>query len=187
LSYTICDLDRDNLGDFSITDIINDGENVISNIMEYDLSIHRNETEALAYTNRIATPILTTGTTTLYARVTYVVGSDGCFITYPIPLTVASPEFPAILNLVQCDVDEANSVDGITSMDIEQVFENTGGTSIFYYETIADRTANNPIANPSNYTNTTPFNSVIYYRAESDNCESLGEISIEVNPYTGLR
>ncbi|MFK7813979.1 MAG: T9SS type B sorting domain-containing protein [Maribacter sp.] len=181
LNYTVCDINRDGQGDFAVSDIRTDGENAINNIMEFEWSLHSNETSAIAGSNPIAAPELNSPSTTVYARVSSNLIAD-CFITYPISLTVTTPEFPASIPLVQCDVDESNSLDGITMMDLEQAFPNPQGSNIFYYETVADRDTNNPILNPENYRNTTPFNAVIYYRATSGNCESLGEINIEINP-----
>lgn len=184
LEYTICDIDRDGLGDFPLTNIIGDGETAIENIMEFQLSLHPSEMEAMANSNQITAAVLSTANTTIYARVTSTIVAD-CFITYSIPLTVSTPEFAAMLSLVQCDIDVANSLDGITQMDLTQAFADTQGTTISYFETPAERTTDNPIINPSNYINTSsPFNTVVYYRAASSNCESLGEIAIEVNPTT---
>jgi len=181
LSYTVCDTDRDGQGDFNIPEIVLDGENAFSNIMEYILSLHPTETDALSNTNRITATSWSAANTTIYARVNSAILSD-CFITYPISLSVNSPEFPASIPLVQCDVDLENSIDGLTRLNLEQAILDTQNANISYYETTNDRDMDNPITNPSNYINTTPFNQVIYYRAITNNCESLGEILLEVNP-----
>ncbi len=181
LSYTVCDVNRDGQGEFSVADIIADGENAID-ILEFELSLHSNEAEATANSNRITGPILSSANTTIYARVSSNLLTN-CFITYPVSLIVTAPQFPAVLSLVQCDIDQGNSLDGITQMDLQQAFSNIQSTTdISYYETATERTANNPITDPANYTNITPFNAVVYYRTVSKNCESLGEIAIEVNP-----
>lgn len=183
LSYTVCDTDRNGQADFTVSDIISDGQNAISNGMEFGLSLHPSAAEAMANSNRIAGPVLSSASTTIYARVSSIVLTN-CFITYPIVLTITTPKFPATINLVQCDVDQTNSLDGITRMNLEQAILNSQGANISYYETVADRAADNPIANPRDYSNSTPFNAVVYYRAEANNCESLGELLIEVNPTT---
>jgi len=183
LSYTVCDTDRDGQSDFSTLDIISDGENAIGNNLEFELSLHSSELEALANTNQITTPVLNAATVTIYARVSSTI-LPNCYITYPISLIATTPEFPATISLVQCDVDQNNSLDGITRMDLEQAFPNTLDAEIFYYESIADRNANNAIVNPKDYSNIIPFNTTVYYRAVSSNCENLGEIAIDINPTT---
>ncbi|WP_171037092.1 T9SS type B sorting domain-containing protein [Maribacter algarum] len=183
LSYTSCDVDRDGQADFDTTEITTDGENTIANPMEFQFSLHSSEAEATANSNPILGPTLSSASATIYARVSSSILSS-CFITYPISLNLTTPEFAANLSLVQCDVDQDNSSDGITKLDLEQVFQNNPDVTVYYYETVADRTTDNPIANPNSYSNTTAFNAIVYYRAESNNCESLGEIAIEVNPTT---
>lgn len=183
LSYAICDTDRDGKVDFSVNDIILDAENAIGNSSAYELTLHPNENAAIANSGQIINPIFSSASTTIYARVTSNLSSD-CYITYPISLNLNSSEFPATVNLVQCDVDQDNSTDGITKMDLNQSFPNADTTSISYYETEADRTADNSIVNPNIYTNTTPFNATIFYKIDDNDCDSLGKIAIEVNPTT---
>ncbi|WP_405409988.1 T9SS type B sorting domain-containing protein [Maribacter sp. Asnod1-A12] len=181
LSYDTCDTDNDAQAEFSIVEITTDAENAIQNNLDYELSLYRNENEATTGSNAITNTILTTISTTIYARVTPIMNTT-CYITYPITLTVTPSEFPASIDLVQCDIDETNSLDGITELDLRQSFPDVAESNIFFYETIADRTANNNITDPNSYTNTTAFNQTIFYKIISEDCENIGEISIQVNP-----
>jgi len=183
LSYDICDTNRDGKGDFSIIDITQDTQNAIPNGSAYLLGLYPDENMAESGVNEITNPIFTTTSTTIYARVSSNTNGN-CYITYPISLTVTTSVHPAIVNLIQCDIDKDNSLDGITQINLNQSFPNLDTNSITYYETDADRKANNPILNPNNYINTTPFNTTIYYQIANSDCESLGEIAIEVKPTT---
>ncbi|MDB2606403.1 T9SS type B sorting domain-containing protein [Zobellia sp.] len=183
LGYSTCDEDGDGQADFSVDDISIDAENAISNSAAYDLTLHPNENAAITNTAQIIGTVFSSASTTIYARVS-ATSNNFCYITYPISLTVNSSSLPASADLIQCDIDEDNSLDGITNMDLNQSFPNLDPTSITYYETDADRIANNPIWNPNNYINTTPFNTTVYYRIANSDCDSLGEIAIEVKPTT---
>ncbi|CAM3557846.1 T9SS type B sorting domain-containing protein [Zobellia roscoffensis] len=183
LEYTTCDEDGGGQADFSINDISTDAENAISNSSAYGLTLHPNETAAIANTGQITGTVFTSASTTIYARVN-ATSNSSCYITYPISLTVNSSSFPTSVDLIQCDIDQDNSLDGITQINLSQSFPNLDPTSITYYETDADRTANNPILSPNIYINTTPFNTTIYYKIANSDCDSLGEIAIEVKPTT---
>ncbi|WP_299320309.1 T9SS type B sorting domain-containing protein [uncultured Maribacter sp.] len=180
LSYSNCDTDNNDQADFSIVEITKDAENAIQNNSDYEVSLHLNENEAMAGTNAITNPIFNTESIIIYARVTPIINTI-CYITYPITLTVNPSEFPANVDLIQCDIDE-NSLDGITSIDLGQSFPEVDDTAIFYYETEADRSVNNTITNPEYYTNTAPFNHIVYFKIISGQCENLGQITINVNP-----
>ncbi|WP_051941733.1 T9SS type B sorting domain-containing protein [Maribacter forsetii] len=180
LSYSTCDTDNDARAEFSILEITSDAESAIQHNLEFNLSLHLSENEAMAGTNAITNPLLTTESTTIYARVISTLNTN-CFITYPITLTVNPSEFPAILDLIQCDIDE-NSSDGFTSINLNQSFPEVDHSTISYYESEANRTSNNAIESPANYTNTLPFNQTIYYKITTVQCENFGEIAIEINP-----
>ncbi|WP_411031438.1 T9SS type B sorting domain-containing protein [Spongiimicrobium sp. 3-5] len=85
------------------------------------------------------------------------------------------------LTLLQCDVDVNDPSDGITQLNLEQVFFND--YDFKFYETILDRDNDIPITNPVGYTNTQPFNQTIYYKV-TDNlgCENFGILELQVAP-----
>ena len=91
------------------------------------------------------------------------------------PLPDAPPLF-----LAQCDVDTNNAIDGITIFNLEQAIFDSSYTFSFY-ESLADVNADNPIANPIGYTNTTPFNQTIHYKiTDALGCENFGELELEI-------
>ncbi len=180
LSYTLCDSDRNGREPFSIPLILEDIENSMRDISEFTISLHPTEVDANADSRRLTGAVFETATNQIYARVSSNRIVD-CTITYPVQLIMLPDPFPQIVNLVQCDVDEDNSLDGITRINLEQSFPELTDAQVFYYETIADRDADNPIVNPQDYTNRTAFNETVYYRIVSDICESRGEIAIAVN------
>lgn len=183
LNYTECDSDRNSTEVFSLSKIIADIENSIGDISSFDISLHRNELAANSNTNALPVADLTMVSDVISARISSNMLVN-CFITYPIHLNVIEDPYPASINLVQCDIDEDNSLDGITRMDLTQAFSGVTGVEITYYESLASRVANNPIVKPNDYTNRIPFHDTVYYRIVSDICESTGEIVLEVNPTT---
>ena len=183
IDYVQCDGNRDNLGEFSIVDIITDIENSLEDSNNFQVLLYMNESNAIANSNPLIEPIITVPTSNVYARIS-LVNTTECFITFPIFLEVTTPEYPATLNLIQCDTEQENSIDGLTSVDLEQAFPFTSDSKILFYETYAQRDSDIPIENPNDYLVTTTFNTVIFYKILSDNCESLGELTISVNATT---
>ncbi|WP_350290775.1 T9SS type B sorting domain-containing protein [uncultured Croceitalea sp.] len=90
------------------------------------------------------------------------------------------PETPRA-TLSQCDLDETNSEDGITTFNLEQIV--IDDDTYFFYETFTDAENDNFIQQPVGYTNITPFNTTIYYKKVNEyDCESIGELNLEVIP-----
>ncbi|MBT8296767.1 MAG: T9SS type B sorting domain-containing protein [Maribacter sp.] len=119
-------------------------------------------------------------------------GQYGLEITLPNPLDCpifgkaqinvnSIPDNPR-LNYIQCDTDLDDSMDGIATFNLNELNQETGLTYLFY-ETIADRDANNPIADVARYRNTVPFTQILYYTVfNMGNCENFGELELNVNP-----
>ncbi|MDC6367435.1 MULTISPECIES: T9SS type B sorting domain-containing protein [Flavobacteriaceae] len=93
------------------------------------------------------------------------------------PLPEAEP-----LLLVQCDAASTNSTDGITTFNLEQSIYDES-FSYYFYESLTDLNADNPISNPIGYANSTPFNQTIYYKIVDNNgCEDSDELQLQVLP-----
>ncbi|MCB0434361.1 MAG: hypothetical protein KDD18_15715, partial [Mangrovimonas sp.] len=118
----------------------------------------------------------------LYARVTT---SAGCYGICIINLQVSTTSFPPgyLQELTSCDLDE-NS-DGFfafdltaTSQEFIDQFPTGQNLSVHYYNTLEDaQLETNEITNLSNYTNSTPFQELLYVRVESDDnggCFGIG-------------
>ena len=91
--------------------------------------------------------------------------------------------------LVQCDIDAADSTDGITQFNLEEAIETlTGGiagVSVLFYEDAAALAANMPIPNPIGFQNTIPFNQIIPVLLISDfGCITEGALELIVQPTT---
>ena len=87
--------------------------------------------------------------------------------------------------LIQCDIDEGASEDGIALFNLAEIINDTQ-LEYDFYATQADLNSDNPIVNFDNYRNSTPFNEVIYYRVINEfGCEDLGELELEIrsNPF----
>ncbi len=92
------------------------------------------------------------------------------------------PKPDPVLSVTQCDVDLDNTTDGITTINLREVIENPD-VSFSFYETLADRNADQAIANVTTYQNSEPFNQTLYYKATNVlGCVSLGEVEITVSP-----
>lgn len=86
------------------------------------------------------------------------------------------------LYLIQCDTDINSSSDGIATFNLNESNPKTGNSYLFY-ESIADREANNTINNVTAYRNTESINQTLYYTVfNSGNCENYGELELQVNP-----
>lgn len=95
----------------------------------------------------------------------------------------ALPETSNLI-LTQCDIELNDSSDGYASFDLNQLSGNEG-FSMFFYESLSDRTNNIGIANTNSYTNTTAFNQTIFYSSINDSgCEGYGEVVLQVSPTT---
>ncbi|WP_047415916.1 T9SS type B sorting domain-containing protein [Cellulophaga sp. Hel_I_12] len=93
-----------------------------------------------------------------------------------------------LLSLVQCDADEINPSDGITTINLQQAYLFTANANSFtflFYENATALANNDPISNPVEYVNTTAFNQTIYYQATSGlGCSTNGEVAIRIQATT---
>ncbi|MBO0590035.1 T9SS type B sorting domain-containing protein [Cellulophaga sp. E16_2] len=123
---------------------------------------------------------------------------------YKLTLTLADPkECPIIgesaivvnpvpiienLQIIQCDIDENSTTDGITSLNLEQAYllKNYPENYKFsFFESTSEITNNQAISNPIGYRNTTPYNQTIYYTATNEyGCSSEGILEISVQATT---
>ncbi len=89
-----------------------------------------------------------------------------------------------VLGLTQCDLDSSNSTDGITNINLTEINDNPN-IEFFLYESISDRTSDNPITEIADYRNTQAFNQTLYYKAvNSLGCTNFGELQLEISPVT---
>ncbi len=86
-----------------------------------------------------------------------------------------------LLNLKQCDVD-ANSSDGFTTINLNQLSLSTNETYTFY-QSLENLENNLEITNIQNFTNTQPFNQTLYYRIINEvGCINSGMVALEIIP-----
>lgn len=86
-----------------------------------------------------------------------------------------------LLNLKQCDID-ANSSDGLTTINLNQLTPSTNETYTFY-QSIENFENNLEITNVQNFTNTNPFNQTLYYRVSNEaGCVNSGMVILEIIP-----
>ncbi|MDB4293686.1 T9SS type B sorting domain-containing protein, partial [Maribacter sp.] len=181
LAQVVCDTDRDGLGTYDLPGIISDIEGTLDNPTEFYISLHRTDDDAILGSNRLILAPYSTSENSIYARVGSV-QLAGCFTTFPVALVLEENPYAEVIDLVQCDVDETDSLDGITRINLEQAFPNSQDTTVSFYETIPARETNSAIVDPSSYTNQTAFSQVVYYRIVSGTCISDGELHLVVDP-----
>lgn len=103
-----------------------------------------------------------------------------CIINGEATIEVVPIPAPDPINLVQCDVDLANSTDGLTTINLMQIIENEDFRYSFY-ESATDLANKNPIPDPVRYQNTNPFSQTIYYRALNEkNCGGSSQIHLGI-------
>ncbi|WP_335966576.1 T9SS type B sorting domain-containing protein [Galbibacter sp. PAP.153] len=151
-----------------------------------NVSFYGTEGDAYDQVNQLSHSLtLDNSSQKIYARVT---NANGCFDITDFELS--SYKTPVLNNMdfVQCDLDITNSTDGKTVFNLSQLKEqitNNSNTQILYYESVADRTNNNPVANPENYIG--QDQQVLYAKAIAPSgCESTseGKITLSVKSTT---
>ncbi len=184
LEYIACDPNGDGIEEFQISQIVADVQSEIRNPSNYTVSIHPTQLEADNDTGSIAAAGYTTATTQLYARIE-ANSNNACFSTLAIGLEVIPSPIVVPTELVQCDIDLANSTDGITRVNLDEFFAEVGtGTSFQYdfFESELERSNDEAIPNPFDYENSTPFSQLLYYRIRTDICTILGEMTLQILP-----
>ncbi len=182
LEYTACDGDNDGTETFELQPIFEDIDGGLQNPMNYAVSLHPTENDADNGLAAITTATYDATDGNIYARIASTADAT-CFLTVPVTLNLLDTPVALPTELVQCDIDIANSTDGLTSFDIEQIFETVTSTENFeylLYESEQLRNLDTPISDIHNYVNTTPFSQILFYRIRTATCESLGELELSV-------
>ncbi|WP_394749850.1 T9SS type B sorting domain-containing protein [Spongiimicrobium salis] len=183
-----CDQDGNGREGFDLDAIANTIFNALNNPTAYNITFHLDEISADNSTGQIVGTPFETGAITIYARIALAT-DPSCFVSVPVFLDIVLSPIPISSQLIQCDIDPTNSTDGFSALNLNQVFLNIPDIEdfdFFFYETIADRDADNPIPNPIGYINTIPFNQTLFYRATNTiiGCENLGDLQIQIQPTT---
>ncbi len=184
LEYLACDPNGDGIETFQISQILADVQNEIRNPTNYTVSIHPTQLDADNSTGSIDMATYNTATTQVYARIESN-NDTACFSTLAIELEVIPSPITVPAELVQCDIDLTNSADGITRVNLDQFFADVSNTTAFQYdffESEAQRSANDPILDPFDYRNATPFSQTLYYIITTDICTILGEMTLQIIP-----
>lgn len=100
---------------------------------------------------------------------------------------VAINPLPAVKNtlLTQCDLDEANPSDGITTINLVQaaseLTNNTTGNGITFHQSMADLQGGVAITSPENYRNSNPFNETIFVKVTAaSGCFNIAELVLNI-------
>lgn len=111
------------------------------------------------------------------------VNSNECHIQGEALVNVLGRPDP-LINLSVCDIDSENSSDGLTRINLARLNQDPE-MQFAFYESLIDRTNDNPISDATNFYNTSAFNQTLYYRSiNAAACEYLGEVVIEVSSVT---
>jgi len=188
LQNKTCDLDGDLQEPFTLDELQLGLEDLLNNPINFNFSFHNTNADALSGANTLTMDVIITGTDQVFGRVSCV-GSPNIFVIIPIDLEVVPLSIPFSIPLLQCDVDQTDSTDGIAAFNLNEVFanfENLGNLEFQLFETVADRNANEPINNTIGFRNQIPFNQTLFYRLINNDigCEALGEVQLSVQPTT---
>ncbi|BAO74491.1 T9SS type A sorting domain-containing protein [Winogradskyella sp. PG-2] len=187
-----CDLDNDGFGVFMLTDADND---ITGGAAGLTVSYHETYANADNNVDAIDTTVdynnIVVDEQTLYARVESATIATACATIVELQLIVEpSPQIIEPTPLEECD---DVSADGFASFDLttkaDEVLNGADATDyiVSYYETPENANdANNPIANPTAYTNTEPNTQTIWIRVEDSStaggCYKITSLVLIVNP-----
>lgn len=105
-----------------------------------------------------------------------------CIINGEADIEIVPIPHPNPIDLVQCDVDLSNTMDGLTIVNLTQIEESDDFT-YRYYESLSDLNNNISIADPIRYHNTNPTTQTLYYQARNArNCGGWSEINLSIVP-----
>ena len=182
-----CDPDSDGFGVFTLEDaeIEITGGNPTLNV-----SYHETMADADNNVNALVSPYnnIVVNTQTLYVRVESATISTDCATIVELVLIVnPTPQIEDPTPLEACD---DASADGFAQFDLTskdaEILDGLDPLqyTVTYYETQANADADtNPILNPLAYTNTTPFNQILWVRVEDtvNGCYKLTTLELIVN------
>ncbi|MFD2568070.1 T9SS type B sorting domain-containing protein [Pseudotenacibaculum haliotis] len=156
---------------------------------DFTVTYHESTTDATSGANALSSPFsnTTANTQTIYVRVTN--NATGCytdrtsFVVNIRPL----PVITAAVELKQCD----NDTDGFSVFNLNEaatdISTNYMNETFIFYETLADaQSGNNPIPNPTTYTNQVVTSDTVWARAISSfDCYRISEVTLTVST-TGI-
>lgn len=194
-----CDDDTDAIADFVLTQ----ANTLISTDSDVIFTYHNSLAGAETNTDLVSNDQQYTATNgnSVWARVE---NANGCFATSKVNLVVSTTQFPSTFvatPLEECDeyVDTNNMAnDGFDVFDIETNYTNyiislfpvsqQPFLTVTYYENYEDaELIQNPIVNPTSFTNTTSNSQTIYVRVDSElnsdpGCKGIQPLQLIVNP-----
>lgn len=183
-----CALDGNVTAVFQLEQLQQQLENLLDTPTDFDFSFHNTEVDAQNNANPIGAPITVTNMDRVYGRISCSATAN-VFAIVPIELVVVPLPIPSEIPLLQCDVDEMNSTDGIAAFNLNTAFEafqTLGNFEFQVFETLEDVEANQPLPNAVGYRNTIPFAQVVFFRVTNLDaaCTAIGEIALAVQPTT---
>jgi len=162
-------------------------DNITGGNPDYTVTYHSSQADADTGNNPLAIPHTpATNPEQVFIRVTT---SSGCFDTADIDVTVN--DNPPINNEPQ-QIDACSSNDfetfDITSVEADILLGLTGVTVSYHLSSADANTGDNPIADPTNFTNTTAEEQVVFIRVEDNvtGCATIHPIELHTQLlYTG--
>ncbi len=183
---TQCDTTGGGSATFNLEDntpFLNNGQPLTDMVYSYHISLADAQTGSNAIAN--TTAFISTGQT-IWVRVANTL--TGCFRVDSFELLVGT--FPVIstpAEMEACDdAASGSTTDGMSSFDLTQndAFITGGDTTlqVFYYESVADQAANNPIANPTDYQNLTNPQVIYITVFNQTGCSATTTVTLNVLP-----
>ncbi|GGD31400.1 T9SS type B sorting domain-containing protein [Flavobacterium orientale] len=179
-----CDPDGDGTTTFNLNQLI---PTITNNNPQAVTIFYPSLLDAQNFTNSIQnTSAYNSIATTIYASV---FNNYSCKTTVPITLNISTDSIATPQPFTICDSDGTS--DGITTFNLGASITPTllngqpSGLSVAYYDSIANA-LNQTNALATNYTNSTPFNQIIYARVNSgSSCYDIVTINIQIISFQG--
>jgi gliding motility-associated-like protein len=184
-----CDLDSDGFGVFTLTDL---DDAITGGDPNLTVSYHETVADANNDVNPLLSPYnnIVQNQQIIYVRVDSAAVVVDCVLSLELILIVnPTPQLGA--SPTTLEVCDDVTADGIAQFDLtskndeilQNLVDSTLYTVSFYADEVNADAATNPIATPTNYTNTTAFNQELWVRVEDNaiSCYKLTTLDLVVN------
>ena len=165
---------------------LTDKDDEISNgNSNYNVNYHYNLADAESGLNPIASPYApTTSNETLYVSIVDITTGCNTTTTLDIQVNINPAINPDTQMLDACESDG----DGYDTFDLTQniddVLQGLTNVTVTYHETLDDaNSGSNPIANPTNFSNTNDFEQTVYIRVEDDVTGCASVVPLELHTF----
>ena len=136
--------------------------------------------------NRFVLPISAQSDSGIYKVTIIRPGYTECPITGETTVNIVVPPLASTINGSFCDVNDANTTDGVMTINLNE-FSTDPGLSYFYYDSLENLEAGNYIVDAENFVNTNPYEQRLWYKViNENNCEATNTLMISIHAVPDL-